>query len=418
MASKLGEKNFGANFNVVNTDTGIWARPYVVLEDGRVYYGEVRYLNLVQEATDKLNLAPTGKGVVNANYSVKEFAVTKDFAKENSTAAQIKDKTFRQQIKAGYSPEKGMFYVYGSYSIDADSNVKANAIQRFGVIVDKKGTIAEGDADVAKKLLVDKGFIQGLAQKDNDKMDEDEFGAVIAPKDAVTGVWLRTFVDFGNGLVVYSKLNLKDDQDRDIPYNTALGEVSNNSVSALLRDAANFKVTSSAHKVKDNHNDRMLMTVSKTNINADKTWAIHTDKRTTKAGKDQIFEDIKVSIGNTDEDKANWITEMGLVIDKTGSYNPETSNKQLVVGEGFIEVSKDGLLTKDTVTDINWVADNAQYENTTIDFNAITTPENAAAKVNFRGYVVYKGIKIYTAVNSKSLSDIANFSEFPGYANN
>ena len=102
------------------------------------------------------------------------------------------------------------FYAYATYEkIDA-TKVKAK-VQDFGVVVDKKGTFGiDGVSTSDKKLNVDKGlrigkgFIEGHNNKAPDAvLAAEEYGAKISPKDTVTGVWVRPYVNLGGGLVVY-----------------------------------------------------------------------------------------------------------------------------------------------------------------------------------------------------------------------
>lgn len=228
MIKKIGNaEKFGMKINVSSVDVGAWARPYVIVEDDEgnesLYYGEVRYVDLVNEVTDQLNLTAAPKALANADGM--EVANTKDEAKSKASDAQIKNKSYRDNILSGYRADTAQYYVYGCYYLDPESNMKEDAIQRFGLIIDKNGVVDAYDYDAAEngedavkeayaevmdkatktlKLGAKKGFIEGKADKNNAKMDRDEFGAVINPANAVTGVWIREYVDFGNNLVVYT----------------------------------------------------------------------------------------------------------------------------------------------------------------------------------------------------------------------
>jgi len=198
---------YGANINVTAVDTGAWFRPYVIDGKGNVYYGDVIYVNLVQEATDKLNL----KMAVKAGNGDEAIGIkTKDEAKKDQSATVLANKSWRNDVKSGYSEKNAAYYVYGAYTLDKDTNVKSDAVQGFGVVVDKKGVftpdgkLAEDDTvKVADALKLGKGFIEG--KSGSNKMDIDEYGAMISPYNTVTGVWVRAYVDFGNDLVVYTE---------------------------------------------------------------------------------------------------------------------------------------------------------------------------------------------------------------------
>jgi hypothetical protein len=201
-SDKLKAENptkYGANIKVVDVETGAWFRPYVVDGEGKIYYGEVIYVNLVQEATEQLNLK-----MAETQAAGSKTVVTKDDAKANVSASSLESKKWREDVTIGYNGKKGQYYVYGSYTLDAESNVKPNAVQAFGVVVDKNGTFAKTEdiQNVKDGLKIGKGFIEGKGG--SNKMDFDEYGALINPKDSITGVWVRCYVNLGNNLVVYT----------------------------------------------------------------------------------------------------------------------------------------------------------------------------------------------------------------------
>jgi hypothetical protein len=217
MIAKKGADTFGVSVRIEDANTGVWVRPYLILKvDGedKLYYGEVRYLNLVEEATAMLNLKASAMGAANNNDHVAQEAVTKDQAK--AQYADNSDLAYMEDAKSGYWAEKNQFYAYAHYNFDKNSKVKDSAIQGFGVVLDKSGYIPAGttldDNDEAfkkaKEVLIPankgkNGILSGIS-KDNPKMLKNEMGVAVNPKDAVTGVWLRSFVDFGNGLIVYT----------------------------------------------------------------------------------------------------------------------------------------------------------------------------------------------------------------------
>jgi hypothetical protein len=218
MIAKKGADTFGVSVRIEDANTGVWVRPYLILKvDGeeKLYYGEVRYLNLVEEATAMLNLKASAMGAANNNDHVAQEAVTKDQAK--AQYADNSDLAYMEDAKSGYWAEKNQFYAYAHYNFDKNSKVKDSAIQGFGVVLDKNGYIPAYDADAdnagevmakAKEVLIPankgkNGILSGIS-KDNPKMLKNEMGVAVNPKDAVTGVWLRSFVDFGNGLIVYT----------------------------------------------------------------------------------------------------------------------------------------------------------------------------------------------------------------------
>jgi len=222
MIAKKGKDTFGVSVRIEDANTGVWVRPYLILKiDGveKLYYGEVRYLNLVEEATDMLNLRASEIGDSGAIGEAAQKAITKDEAK-----AGHKDNTdlaYMDEARSGYRADKNQFYAYAHYNFDKNSKVRDSAIQGFGVVLDKNGYIPAAKYDNAGNIITDSeaykkakevlipankgknGILSGLS-KDNPKMLKNEMGVAVNPKDAVTGVWLRSFVDFGNGLIVYT----------------------------------------------------------------------------------------------------------------------------------------------------------------------------------------------------------------------
>jgi hypothetical protein len=201
---------YGANVNVVGVETGCWFRPYVVDGKGNIYYGEVCYVNLVQEATDALQLKMSTYDPANPM-----SVVSKAEAKKDQSATVLANKTWRNEVKSGYSEKDGKYYVYGSYTLEGNELVKQSAVQGFGVVVDKKGaftplgTLATDDTTTVEDgLKLGKGYIEGKAG--SDKMEADEYGALITPSNTVTGVWVRAYVDLGKSknlnenLIVYT----------------------------------------------------------------------------------------------------------------------------------------------------------------------------------------------------------------------
>ena len=209
---------YGANIAITDVDTGAWFRPYVIDKKGQIFYGDVIYVNLVQEATDtlKLTMANSVSPLTRAaNSGIDTTVVTKDEAKADQSATVLAKKTWREQVQSGFNNKTNTYYVYGSYTLEGNDLVKQSAVQSFGVVVDKKGTFApvtglasDGKTTVNEGLVIGKGFIEGKGG--SNKMDEDEYGAVINPENNVTGVWVRCYVNLGKStssnkeLVVYT----------------------------------------------------------------------------------------------------------------------------------------------------------------------------------------------------------------------
>jgi hypothetical protein len=182
---------YKANFKVRNVDTGIWARPFIVLEDNTVVYGDVKYLNLAEEAVRKLDLNMSPKAA-------------------DKTAVRRADiegaKAGDEGIRSGYNPLTGKTYVYAYFTDLKTAGFPEGSVldvKDFGVVVDNKGLVKEQED--AKKVLIanDKAVLTGHYKKDSTKLQTNEYAANVKHVDGVTGVWARPYVDLGGGLIVY-----------------------------------------------------------------------------------------------------------------------------------------------------------------------------------------------------------------------
>lgn len=187
---------YSANIKVIDAETGIWARPYVLLSDGTVAYGDAKYLNLEKEAQDKLNLT-------------MPYAKANDvFRVSNMTDAQKKDA--KNYVNAGYDVLLNKYYAYATFTDLSNEGFRDTVLEvsDFGVVVDKYGIIKSDatSADVAKNLRIGKNskLIVGHYQKGNKNLQGDnEYTANITPANSATGVWVRPYLDLGGGLIVY-----------------------------------------------------------------------------------------------------------------------------------------------------------------------------------------------------------------------
>lgn len=255
---------YGANVNVVDVETGCWFRPYVIDGDGEIYYGEVCYVNLVQEATDALQLK-----LAKYDANTPKAVLTKAEAKKDQSATVLANKTWRDQVQSGYNEKEGKYYVYGSYTLEGNELVKESAVQGFGVVVDKTGAFnvngklaTDDTVTVEEGLKLGNGFIEGKAG--SNKMEADEYGANITPVNTVTGVWVRAYVDLGRGknaqgeelasnLIVYTDpVYIKDVSSI---YDGSVGIEANNAV--VNTDAEAKTPTNKASYVKETNKQRV-----------------------------------------------------------------------------------------------------------------------------------------------------------------
>lgn len=189
---------YKTNVKVKSVETGIWARPYVLLSDGTVKYGPVKYVNLEQEAIDKLNLQ-------------MPYTDTKNVVRQANLTDTQKKKAYNY-VNAGYDPLQNKFYAYATFTDLNSEGFKGTVLEvsDFGVVVDNKGVIAKGTASatVKEKLVIggDSKLVVGHYQKGNKNLAGDnEYTANIKTYNSVTGAWIRTYLDLGGGLIVYGE---------------------------------------------------------------------------------------------------------------------------------------------------------------------------------------------------------------------
>lgn len=222
---------YKVNVAVVNVETGIWAKPYMLLSDGTVAYGAVKYVDLTNEALNKLDVQLAG----GSDYKSEDTIDTGSWTTNGKRAADLTEdelnqiqagklkKTDKSVVNCGYNPAKNSFCAYATFNDldnagfgkDPEDTSKGVTVQRFGVVVDKSGILdaptSASDTDAyanAKKQLVadkSKGFVVGNYKPGNSKLADNEYTALISQVDSVTGIWVRAYIDLGNGLIVYSE---------------------------------------------------------------------------------------------------------------------------------------------------------------------------------------------------------------------
>jgi len=223
---------YKVNVAVVNVETGIWAKPYMLLSDGTVAYGAVKYVDLTNEALNKLDVQLAGGSDYKSDGTTididswttngKRAADLTEAELEKIQAGKLK-KTDKSVVNCGYNPAKNSFCAYATFNDldnagfgkDPEDTSKGVTVQGFGVVVDKSGILdaptSASDTDAyanAKKQLVadkSKGFVVGNYKPGNSKLADNEYTALIGQVDSVTGIWVRAYIDLGNGLIVYSE---------------------------------------------------------------------------------------------------------------------------------------------------------------------------------------------------------------------
>ncbi len=334
---------YSANIRVVDAETGVWARPYVLLSDGTVAYGDARYLNIQNEAQEKLNL----------NMPYKN---TSDVVRvSNMTDAQKKEAS--KYVNAGYDVLLNKYYAYATFTDLSNEGFRDTVLEvaDFGVVVDKNGIFKANETDIDKKLRIGKNskLIVGHYKKGNKNLAGDnEYTANITPVDSVTGVWVRPYLDLGGGLIVYGTAQYFESAS---DYFNNKGETSLSGATATA-DKQNINLginTLSVNKVDTNTNKAQVSFAPETDtlakVQARVTEAYQAaatgnkakDAPTVKVKQAGVVVDkkgvLKMADGKTwaaDGSK----TTIDPVTDATTLY--PTANTGLILGKGFVEGKK------------------------------------------------------------------------------
>jgi hypothetical protein len=244
---ELVKKNiYGTNVTVVDAETGIWVRPYALLSDGTVVYGNAVYLDLVHEAMEKLGMKLNkgtkldgAKSGVGYDADINKFLVYTSYKKLDSTVtAQVYHFGVVVDKKGVFAPyEDTMMGDTTTNKLDeletaykdakADyTAAEANFEQNHGVgqgavtaqqVVDAKDAYDKAkDAyqnykKILENLKLGNKHTEGNFNPKNPKLESNEYGANIKPINTVTGIWVRGYVDLGNGLVVYTEPQFIED---------------------------------------------------------------------------------------------------------------------------------------------------------------------------------------------------------------
>lgn len=353
---------YSANIKVIDAETGIWARPYVLLSDGTVAYGDAKYLNLEKEAQDKLNLT-------------MPYAKANDvFRVSNMTDAQKKDA--KNYVNAGYDVLLNKYYAYATFTDLSNEGFRDTVLEvsDFGVVVDKYGIIKSdaAPADVAKNLRIGKNskLIVGHYQKGNKNLQGDnEYTANITPANSATGVWVRPYLDLGGGLIVYGDAqyfasasdyfnNFATDQVQSI---NGIGTLNVSPVAdspkATVKFAPNAQLKTVQERVTaayvasvtgNKAKDAPTVTIKQVGVVLDKKGLLTADKK---------WDDTAVTAALSDKyNKVEYAT--------TAAANVyPTANANLILGKGFIEGKKTSNFTVDYTGKVSPVSNDLVVRN-------------------------------------------------------
>lgn len=329
---------YKTNVKVKSVETGIWARPYVLLSDGTVKYGPVKYVNLEQEAIDKLNLQ-------------MPYTDTKNVVRQANLTDTQKKKAYNY-VNAGYDPLQNKFYAYATFTDLSSEGFKGTVLEvsDFGVVVDNKGVIAApadnttgalttATAAAKEKLVIggDSKLVVGHYQKGNKNLAGDnEYTANIKTYNSVTGAWIRTYLDLGGGLIVYGEpIYVQSASDYFNTFN------SNSAVIDTLKAKADTTTADSKKAVLTfTPNDNL----SKVNTLITKAY---TDAATSNKAKDApevtivktgVVLDKKGTLKQADG--TNWENKYADKAVENASELYPTADAELLLGNGFVEGKK------------------------------------------------------------------------------
>jgi hypothetical protein len=334
---------YGANIKVEDVNKGIWVRPYALLDDGTVVYGESIFLDITREAKKQLQFQLNPK---------------KKLDKTNNLA--------------GYDAETGKYTFYASYTKFDAKKVKAQ-VKDFGVIVDKNGSFirsgqnfvlaSDKTTTIEDAFKFGKGFKEGHFNPKNEKLGANEYGAKITPNDTVTGIWVRGYIKLSDSLIVYTEpayYNSVSDYYANIDAASRVGnyEAKFSDGTALGSKYEKFGEAKTPSikttNVKVSGQNKMIVTDSNARIQAyiaDTTAPANDLKYENASGKFKIafFNNIKandssltfVKQGVIVDKNESLVTREYSSIEKTFAYTikPE-ANTKFVLGKGFIEGQK------------------------------------------------------------------------------
>lgn len=341
----------GVNSRISSIDDYIWFRPYAVTESGQVVYGSAERVDFTTIA-DKVvqpRLDATKLQLVQKNGALRYYAYATK--KDNTTEGNkrtVEPKAFGVVISRT-----------GNYADVADVNIAdvLDGTTPSKTMTDTaKKAYAKEIEKIAANLTLETCDVKSTAVANNTNYTEHECGTLVRITDSTSNVYVRTYVDFGNGMVVYSDPQVIE------------------SASAQLAEAMKLRTFENP----DFNKSKYYMQARRSKAGGVLFEALASF--TTGKSKIQTFEDIKINVdGTAEEDIANQVTEFGLVIDKNNTAKGD--KKLLVKGNGYLEIQS------------KTPNENMINEFTGIGFSAVTNVNNT--KASARAYVVYKDVAVY-----------------------
>lgn len=364
----------GVNSRISSIDDYIWFRPYAVTESGQVVYGSAERVDFTTIANKVVQpcLDATKLKLVQKNGALRYYAYATK--KDNTTEGNkrtVEPKAFGVVISRT-----------GNYADVADvtiADVLDGTTPSKTMTDTAKKAYAEEIEKIAANLTLETCDVKSTAVANNTNYTEHECGTLVRITDSTSNVYVRTYVDFGNGMVVYSDPQVIE------------------SASAQLAEAMKLRTFENP----DSNKSKYYMQARRSKDGGVLFDALASF--TTGKSKIQTFEDIKINVdGTAEEDIANQVTEFGLVIDKNNTAKGD--KKLLVKGNGYLEIQS------------KTPNENMINEFTGIGFSAVTNIKNT--KASARAYVVYKDVAVYAdnIVVNDSFTDANNNADIDNYA--
>lgn len=389
-ATKKGTNGImtGLNFKVESADDYYWVRPYVTVEGGAPTYGKPMLVDFQTVAQEVLQ--PTLESV--------------------------------QLVQKDVNGKSGLYYyVYATKYTRVDGEDRTIQPERWGIVLDRTGnygaTVAADDFDY-EALTLDNCDAHSEALKNATKYTEDEVGTLISIKDSLSRVYVRNYIDFGNGLVVYNEKpeHLTDDANGTDGSNQYADKYFTESASATLAQKIGL-TTSGTPGVKMAASRKQKSTGATSDVVTIPARAT----LNTKANAKQVFEPIVIDNRDSDDAVAeNKLTEFGLVVDRTGAaYNVYEEKYTDAVPANFFTLSDSYKVYKAADVNKDYLSDATATSLSLTKADVVAYTLSATAPANqtvftYRAYAKYKGIDIYgdtRFVNDISTNDASEWGK-------
>jgi len=366
----------GINSKVSSIEDYIWVRPYIKTADGNVKYGNAQRFDFTTVANAVIKPELSKHSLVQKNDSIYYYAYASKVTREEAGYRTATPKAFGVVISrngnyannAVAAPSAELPWL----SPEAGADSVAKRIVE-GTYIDTTGfnpaqLAYYNELKKAYNLTLENADVSSHAYN-NKNYTEDECGTLVRITDSLSRVYMRTYVDFGNGLVVYSDLITEEN--------------ANNQLSNYF----GLKTT----ELFDADANRYYMGASRSKAPGERPAFTTVN---TKKGVPQVFQTMKY---NEDD-----VTAFGILIDKNDVVADEKYDKtNFITGKNFLELT--AVDPKKPVCNKNELY-KGQNKNANYAYGAVTTKGDKT--ISARAFMVYKGVTIYGNIqNSKDGND-------------